>query len=499
MILPLTLSLFSSCGNTNPPEPNPEDRLDVTCTDGIEIVNPYAYKNQTYSTKLKINNAVFPETLSKVTVNESVLADTDYVYTKQSDTVATFSIDAQHVIGPIDISLDIGHKYNAILVVDDDTDITLSNNVVCTFYDYETEISFNEEKYPKKRISPELISVTSNGIKVDYEYKVDSDCKNKATLKINKSNLHQGNVIIKIKGLVDYYWFDYPDWWNYCSIQKEGVPIASENDIGRILKVEVNGQMHEVRLIGLNHDVLADGNGVAHCTFEFANLISDSNGHSLATPWNWKDKKSSTNHDFLNSNLRKAIDGEGNGELRWYERDFNTKSTTYTEPVLEMLPDALKSVLKTIKKPITLYNETESKYYINTDDYITQLFPLSVTEEGYETSRVLEGGDGEVYEYYKQEKKKNSNGFFAKHQVDYSEPFSHNPPIEDPDVDWSPTHNLAGDNKLTKDSAEWNGERWFRSSNIDEQDIVFRTNNEASVVDPPVHQEVVAVSPGFCI
>lgn len=113
-------------------------------------------------------------------------------------------------------------------------------------------------------------------------------------------------------------WYEYNDWWNYCSSGKNGEQ-AMTDDIGKEVNVTVNGQVHKVRLIGVEHDVLSDDTTKkAHCTFEFSNLLSDSNGYSLATLWNTKDGTSSTNYDYENSDLRTALDGIVNGALRWY-------------------------------------------------------------------------------------------------------------------------------------------------------------------------------------
>ncbi|MCQ2793989.1 MAG: DUF6273 domain-containing protein [Bacilli bacterium] len=151
----------------------------------------------------------------------------------------------------------------------------------------------------------------------------------------------------------------------------------TKDDVGLEKEVEVNGLKHKVRLIDVDHDNLTDKSGKAHTTWEFANLISDKNGYSLATVWNFEKGTSSNNYDFLNSNLRKAIDGGGNAQLCWYRKD-ETKATQDSEyknkSVLDMLPSDLKAVLKEVVKEIAVGNNYEVR------TYNTKLFPLSYQE-----------------------------------------------------------------------------------------------------------------------
>ncbi|MCQ2792262.1 MAG: hypothetical protein MJ208_01920 [Bacilli bacterium] len=148
----------------------------------------------------------------------------------------------------------------------------------------------------------------------------------------------------------------------------------TKDDVGLEKEVMVNGLAHKVRLIGIDHDDLVDELGEAHTTWEFVNLISDSDGYSLATPWYWQWGDISSNDNFPNSDLRRAIDGLGGGCVSWYQKSSTTKSTTYTKPVIDMLPGSLKSVLKEVKKPVALGNN----YDVLT--YNSKLFPLSVSE-----------------------------------------------------------------------------------------------------------------------
>lgn len=108
-------------------------------------------------------------------------------------------------------------------------------------------------------------------------------------------------------------WYEHDDWWNYCSNGKNGEQ-ATADDIGKIVNLTVNKQVHKVRLIDIDHDVLSDDTSKkAHCTFEFSNLLCDETGHSLAMFWDIM-KPMVSNYDFINSEGRKMLDGLGNNE-----------------------------------------------------------------------------------------------------------------------------------------------------------------------------------------
>ncbi|MCQ2792714.1 MAG: hypothetical protein MJ208_04260, partial [Bacilli bacterium] len=131
----------------------------------------------------------------------------------------------------------------------------------------------------------------------------------------------------------------------------------NEDNIGTTRNLRVNGINHIVRLIGIDHDDLADGSGKAHTTWEFANLLSDSDGYSLAAVWNWEKGTSSINQNYLDSNLREVFDGGGKGGLYWYrkkqETSEQTQQTEYAnKTVFDMLPSNLQNVIKEVKKPV---------------------------------------------------------------------------------------------------------------------------------------------------
>lgn len=186
---------------------------------------------------------------------------------------------------------------------------------------------------------------------------------------------------------------------------KEFINSLTLEDVGLEKAVIVNGLEHKVRLIDIDHDDLSDGSGKAHTTWEFANLISDSNGYSLATPWYWEEEGlySRCLNYIEYSNLRKAIDGKGSAAaIEWFEKGSTDKSTTYTTSVLDMLPNSLKNVLKEVKKPVAIFDYFGTqKWIVDTDNYVTKLFPLSYRELTDNPTLEWVYEEGTTYEFYK--------------------------------------------------------------------------------------------------
>ena len=279
-------------------------------------------------------------------------------------------------------------------------------------------------------------------------------------------------------------WYHKTDWWNYCSsnVSEER---AIKSDVGKEVELTVNGQVHKVRLIGVDHDDLVDG-GKAHCTFEFANLLSDSNGYSLASLWYAKEGESSKNYNYLNSNLRKALDGSGEGEIRWYEKEAKVASTTYTISVYDMLPADLKSNIKMAKKYIA--KDTEYKVV----DYNARIFALTHNE-------ITASGDayakeeGTTYQYYKE------HDYYSriKYQVKWHEGA----------VDYSTRitdlkggyvgYNYAGYNEARRKNT--GGIYWLASPSTFHDNYAWYIDDTGGIGGYSVYIGAYALAPAFCI
>jgi len=194
----------------------------------------------------------------------------------------------------------------------------------------------------------------------------------------------------------------------FCSkftIKKDGSdksPTSLNDFVGAERVVKVNNYNHTVRIIGYNHDTItADKTKKAALTFEFKNLISDSNGYSLSYQWN--DLTGTTqNYDYLNSTIRFALTGKGNNGNKQNSEvlagvkggtDFNNSYKNKT--IISMLPQDLTAVIKTVDKTVgvgTSYSQ------LNETTYSDTIFMPSSLELG----KKLNGdkGYGSTYKFY---------------------------------------------------------------------------------------------------
>lgn len=145
--------------------------------------------------------------------------------------------------------------------------------------------------------------------------------------------------------------------------------------IGKERIVKVNGIDHIVRVIDIQHgksdttvgktDFIVE-NGqmtskVATFTFDFANLISDSNGYSLGYQWN--DSDTANNGNYVDSSIRKILCGSGkyNSDIYCATKSSASSSTPpdnnwdekyKNKNILSMLPIELSNVIKTTRKTV---------------------------------------------------------------------------------------------------------------------------------------------------
>ena len=261
--------------------------------------------------------------------------------------------------------------------------------------------------------------------------------------------------------------------------------------IGEEKTIKVNEIDHKVRIIDFNHDELStsteEKKQFAGITFEFANLLSDSSGYSLATLWNTSNKDSSTNYDYLNSDLRKALDGQGTGTLRWYQKESGTKSTNYTTSVYDMLPSGLQSKIRTVKKEVA----TTSSYTVT--NYDTKIFALTFREMT-QRPRTYAKEEGTTYQYYKEHDNDSSR---IKHQIKWHDgAVTSSTKITDSDITWE-AYNCAGYN-ASKDS--YGGYYWLASPSTYGSGIAWCVRDGGYLLDNRyVYSSAFAVAPAFCI
>ena len=128
-------------------------------------------------------------------------------------------------------------------------------------------------------------------------------------------------------------------------------------EVGEEKTVKVNNLDHKVRIIEFSHDDLADGTGRAGITFEFANVITDSNGAVLLY-WNINEPKVNApkNYNFPGSTLN----------------DFLNKND---DCVFNKLPKPLHDAIREVNKKVGMGSE-----YSTNESYQTKLFPLAHDE-----------------------------------------------------------------------------------------------------------------------
>lgn len=153
--------------------------------------------------------------------------------------------------------------------------------------------------------------------------------------------------------------------------------------------VLINNKAHIVRIIGSDHDKIADKTYNAALTFELVTLLSDSNGNGLTCQWD-----TTNNYDYTNSILRWNLNGNGSG---------TQPEGVWSNSAFSMLPSKLKAdgAIKTVNKKVATYNSEESKYEVKTEGYDDKLFALTYSEIGQTHSeQSVWLVEGSPYEYW---------------------------------------------------------------------------------------------------
>lgn len=170
-------------------------------------------------------------------------------------------------------------------------------------------------------------------------------------------------------------WYEYENWWNYCS-NDNPISEATSEDIGKEVNVTVYGIVHKVRLIDVDHIEPKEKVAQAHCTFEFINVITDSNG-AVTTNWNVKEPEVNTpnNYNFPESTLNDLLNNN-------------------TDCIFNKLPKGLQGAIKEVNKKVGIGSS-----YSTDKSYSTKLFPLAHDEMVDHGSSVAYD-EGTKYQYY---------------------------------------------------------------------------------------------------
>ena len=265
--------------------------------------------------------------------------------------------------------------------------------------------------------------------------------------------------------------------------------------IGDYKYLTVNGQPHKVRIIDTKHDEIVNEQGEktgekANYTFEFANLLSDKNGYSLATLWRTDYPESPAIANYFDSDLRKAVDGVGTGSLSWYTKGDDKVSTEYTTSTLDMLPNDLTSQLKMVQKNVRIYDGVEDQHF---NSYNAKLFLLTHNEMN--TNPISEGYEGTTYQFYKDN---NTDSARIKHQVKWHDNAALTYTQINDKSEYGAEQNFAGFNNEKEENG---GLYWSVSPNCTVCNESWRVDFDGSLEMHGylIRRYAFAIAPAFCI
>lgn len=355
----------------------------------------------------------------------------------------------------------------ASVIIPEIPGLSFSNTKVIVGQDYDTNLSVDssvtELVLPKK-----LDELKSGGQLIEeYQYSL-LESREHASLHIPGKYV-KGYLDIKL-ALEKYAWYldeEYLSSLKGSDVTKEG---------GEVQTITINKVKHKVHLVGVDQDVDINDNKI-HTTWEFVNPISDENGLSIATQWNDTNNAETAGADYLNSTIRKALNGTGNADhFLWSQAGENGWSDTYTKPVIDMLPKDFVSALKAPKKYATCYNSGTSQWedrVIATNGVCDKLFLPSLAEIGWHYLDPQQQEHQFTYSYYLPEK--------YQHDLRRVKPF-----INEEDVfvvqyllyirsDAGQEYSNAVINRAgyTRDESEMGAMVWYRSPNTNTTNQIF--------------------------
>lgn len=388
------------------------EHLIFTKTDGQEFSQMQITAGEPLSFLIKLNEDssngdigyVLPSSIN-IYVNDSTRPLTSgYTITPQADNkTALVTIDANKVVGDISITgdavLEGSYHYEVLQTYGVETssksgdvstetfklsfvpmgpyDLPKAENIYIQFDDAEGD-------EPIQWISPK------DYIKWD-EYCTYDEKKGVLTIKSN----HINNNIRIVARAHSCPLLDLLSW-------KEIEELSFENlapyifYLGEEKKIILNEQIHRVRIIGFNQDYCGKVSNRVGITFEFANVISDSQGQSLAIPWNDVDSVEASNDDYTVSTIDNALNGRNIQNVLWAEKGKTTWSKKYVTSVYEMLPYDLKQILKSVTKSVSYFDYDEVIY--KEKWFNREIFLLSPKEMGFEND--LQERTTFTYDYY---------------------------------------------------------------------------------------------------
>ncbi|MCQ2792397.1 MAG: hypothetical protein MJ208_02615, partial [Bacilli bacterium] len=325
---------------------------------GVTLETSRATIGKDYDTKIlvdtsKTSGKVLKDTLDEVkSDNEILTKDNSYTYgIDNTKTIGTLHIPAEYVKGKIVIKVTLASKTATLTIRDDGSQQygKLSHGVQI---DYTIDISdcigkdnFTINFVPEGAYENADFQIVSSNSVFTPTYNT-----NKAIKFVGTSELKDGDDLVIT--LNDKWYEDqtYINNLNDADVLEE----HPDGSIGEVKALIVNGLRHKVRLIGVDKDctdVAKPEDTKIHTTWEFVNLISDSNGYSLAAQWNDTNNIGTVNHEYTESTIHYALNGENVNNVLWAQKEATTWSSDYKCSVLDMLNEGNPGFVDVIKAP----------------------------------------------------------------------------------------------------------------------------------------------------
>ncbi|MCQ2752793.1 MAG: InlB B-repeat-containing protein [Bacilli bacterium] len=273
---------------------------------------------------------------------------------------------------------------------------------------------------------------------VEFTWKNPYACEILVTLSDNLTIYAEGSDL-KGKTLNDFSWPEISDISFGGLVGETAFKVGEERPVTLIEKGVDQPFSHTLRIIGINHDYLADGTGKAGITFEFSNLVT-SKSHYLFS-YNW------------------------GGDIDNYST--STLNNAMNNDIYNMLPEVIKQIIRPAKKMVG-ESEFGSGVWEATPFY-PKLFPLAcaeMTADVPEGTTPNEDDKNGVYQYYK----------------------------DHPDLDSRKKTGIFPD--ITGDDCNY----WLRSPNKDSLDKAFMLSHyNGKIINAEANRIYGAVAPAFCV
>lgn len=151
-----------------------------------------------------------------------------------------------------------------------------------------------------------------------------------------------------------------------------GNPFTSMDQfVGKTKTVDINNKAHTVKVIAVDHDEIDDNlvkaGTKATFTFQFANVLCNSNGKPLKSTYN-----DNNVGDYINSQLRYNLNKTGSAtkSINWFD-------STEKRSLFEMLPEEFENYVWPVKRKVATKPAGQT---VSVKDYTDKLFVLSANE-----------------------------------------------------------------------------------------------------------------------